>query len=203
MGTANGMYRLTDELYDELTKLREALRRRCDLATRLLKRAAKTCMRHVRKTSILRTVLADVKAPVREYLDITHALEVLRYGGLAVFQEFDVCWTAFQRAYGVMAAYFDFVCAIIPSSIAPELRGLARLIPGAFRRGIVLSGSDIKTYIGFFRRLDIPVWVYIALASVEAIPRDMIGPADDPRCDVSVCEHLSTSLVSSSDVCTN
>lgn len=189
MGTMNGMYRLRDELYEDLKRRQDALRRQCELATRLIKRATRKF--DVHSKSVIRTVLADVREPVREYLDSARALWTLRHGGLAVFQEYDLCFTALQRTLGVMLAYFDFACAILPPRIAPGLADLAKLTPGEHRRGVVLAGKDIRPYISFFRRLDIPVWVYISIAQIEGIPRDKLGPADLPRCDVSVCDQIS------------
>ncbi|VDC05386.1 unnamed protein product, partial [Peniophora sp. CBMAI 1063] len=190
MGTTNGMYRLTDNLYEDLKRRYTTLREHCDLATRLLTLASKECMDGVSPNSIIRVILANVREPVREYLDIAHACERLRYGRIAAFQEFDVCFTAYQRAHNVMLAYFDFACSILPPSVAPGLAELPKLTSSEHRRGVVLAGEDIKTYIRFFKAHHIPIWVYAAMDTI-LIPAGKLAAPDPPRCDVSRCAILN------------
>ncbi|VDC01388.1 unnamed protein product [Peniophora sp. CBMAI 1063] len=190
MGTRNGMYRLTDQLYDELKSRHTALRGQCELVTDLLKRASKECMQGLNPESVIRVILANVREPVREYFDIIHACERLRYGCISAFPEFDVCFTAYQRAHNIMLAYFDFACSILPPHLAPGLAELPKLTQSDCRRGVVLAGEDIKTYIRFFKAHKIPVWVYAAMNTL-AIPKGRLGPPDSPRCDVSTCDVLN------------
>ncbi|VDC00582.1 unnamed protein product [Peniophora sp. CBMAI 1063] len=191
MGTVNGMYRLTDELYKDMKARHTTLRQHCDFATRLLKRASKECMDGVSPHSVIRVILANVREPVREYLDVVHACEHLRYGRISAFQEFDVCFSAFQRAHNVMLAYFDFACSILPPSIAPGLAELPKLTSSEHRRGVVLAGEDIKTYIRFFKAHRIPVWVVIRviLANVREPVREYLDV-------VHACERLRYGRIS-------
>ncbi|VDC03030.1 unnamed protein product [Peniophora sp. CBMAI 1063] len=191
MGTANGMYRATDELYADMQTLHKELQQKCNTATHLLRRAINTRLKDVKSTSVIRRVADDVREPVREYLDVVHACELLRFGCLSTFEDFDICFTAFQRASVLLQGYIDFVLDIIPVDMATGHMDLSSKTPSVFRRGVILSGLDIKTYIGFFKRLSIPVWVYADLDEID-IPLDKFGPADSPRCDVALCKQLNS-----------
>ncbi|VDB96475.1 unnamed protein product [Peniophora sp. CBMAI 1063] len=191
MGVVHGMYRVTDELYADMQELCKDLRRKCDAATRLLRRAINARLKDVKSTSVIHRIVDNVRDPVREYLDVVHACELLRYGCLSTFEDFDICFTAFQRASVIMQAYVDFVLAIIPMDMTNGLATLPSKTSSAFRRGVILSGRDIEAYVGFFKRLCIPVWIYADLNEVD-IPLDKFGPADLPRCDVALCQHLNS-----------
>ncbi|VDB94084.1 unnamed protein product [Peniophora sp. CBMAI 1063] len=104
-------------------------------------------MNGVSPHSIIRVILANVREPVRKYLDVVHTCERLWYGHISVFQEFDICFSVFQCALNVMLTYFDFTCLIFPPSIAPGLAELPKLTSSKQRRRVVLAGKDIKTYI--------------------------------------------------------
>ncbi|KZV59796.1 hypothetical protein PENSPDRAFT_694833 [Peniophora sp. CONT] len=183
MGSIHGQYRTTDDLHKELESRCHALLAECDHATRLLRHAASTKMGSLNSKSAVRSVINDMREPWRERLDMTLSCSLLRWGCITSFEDFDLCWTAHQRASLVVSAYVDFIGALLPDGFSPSLARRTALVSNSSRRGVVLSGKDIKTYIGFLQRLGMPVWVYVELDEFD-IPEDKFRPADPPRCDV-------------------
>lgn len=191
MGAVNGMFRVKDEVYEEMEIQHRAVREGVDRATRLLRRSAHSHMGSLSSTSIIRTIINDLREPYREMLDSTQSLHVLRYGCLGTYQDFDVCWTAHQRSCWILEAYIDFIGTLLPAGFSPALARLAASTPNASRRGVILAGQDVKPYIKFFRRTGIPVWVYVSLDEWD-VPRSLFQPADPSRCSISECKELRT-----------
>ncbi|KZV61415.1 hypothetical protein PENSPDRAFT_693427 [Peniophora sp. CONT] len=188
-GARHGMYRLKDDLYVVLLARQKALRADCDRATRLLGRAASTKMGKLDSKSAVRSIINDLREPWREYLDSARSCELLRWGRFGTYDDFDICWTAHQRALWIMQAYFDFVGAFLPVGFAPLLASEAAVTPSASRRGVILAGKDLSTYFKFFNRLRIPIWAWIKLDEFD-VPGDKFGPADPSRCDLAECDQL-------------
>lgn len=195
MGRRNNMYRLTDELYDTFKARHMDLRAECERATRLLGRAASTKMGRLDGKSAVRLIINHLQPPSKEYVESARSCELMRYGAIGSFEEFDVCWSAHQRALWLMSAYMDFVGDLLPEGFAPSVTKRAALTPKSLRRGIILAGKDLKLFFRFFRRLGIPLWAWVQLSEFD-VPAHKFGPADPPRAIVEDCLFLSKFLFS-------
>lgn len=192
MGSLKGMYRVKDEVFAELESASKALLKDVRRASRLLRRAAGMKMGDLNSKSVVRTVVNDLIFPWREVLDVTLSCALLRWGCLGSYQEFDICWTAHQRACWYCLAYVHFVGDMLPRGFAPGLEQRAALIPKTSQRGSILAGSDIDTYFKFLWRLGVPFWVCVEIKEFD-VPKDLFGPADASRCDVIDFSPLSKS----------
>ncbi|KAI0028615.1 hypothetical protein K488DRAFT_73633 [Vararia minispora EC-137] len=121
------------------------------------------------------------------------AVKAVTTDGTSSRAEFLLQWRAMQRGVREMVAVIDFCEKFIPCPVArKEIGETCFLIPGMERRGTILSGKDLKRFIGVFMERGVAVYGVLWRDEWWFNENDWHwGDASESRCSVMVEQGLN------------
>ncbi|VDB95890.1 unnamed protein product [Peniophora sp. CBMAI 1063] len=181
-GWQQGTYRVKTALWEKMRKRAEDLGKSCERATRVFRYAYSSEIHLVHEGSVVRRLCKNLRPPTRDVMDMMLTLGILRWGKLRTFADLTLCNRAHQRAIGVVTAYLDFLSDLLPPGPnGPLIRRGAPRGHEPVRRGVILIGEEIDSMLGWYTRVNIPVYALVSTNEFD-IPAELFKPASEPRC---------------------
>ncbi|KZV66207.1 hypothetical protein PENSPDRAFT_689160 [Peniophora sp. CONT] len=183
--TVNGrsqsnIFRTRGSVHDLLEKRMRALTDNLAFALATFEEA---CRAGINKSSITYRVACEIKPPHAAVSVMRRSWATLHWTDIPSFADFMACFRVYQRAAHTVSAYIDFIGAFLPPDFSKKLRRRLERSVKMDRRGVILAGDDVETYLRFFARLGVPVYALVSLDEY-AVPENIFRKPDAPRCSV-------------------
>ncbi|VDB92113.1 unnamed protein product [Peniophora sp. CBMAI 1063] len=170
-----------DEVHKELEERAKTLEKLFRFAVGLFHEAmAKT---EHGKTTVQHRVAAEIRPPYAASSIMRRTWGTLRWGELQSWADYMVCARMHQRSSAFVTAYIDFMAAFLPREQAKMLRLRIPRRAKTSRRGVIVSGTQIDTYLRFLVHLSVPVYALVDL-NEYSLPDGILYEHMPPRCSV-------------------